>query len=60
MNQQQNSPDVYEQLDKGQSVLNESPRQFSGLALDQAHVHNNAIVKADGGAVGITYFTLLS
>ena len=54
MNLQQNSPDVYEQFDKGHFVLNEFLRQFSGLALDQAYEHNNAIVKADGGAVGIT------
>ena len=40
MNLQQNSPDVYEQFDKGHFVLNESLRQFSGLALDQAHEHN--------------------
>ena len=49
-----NSPDIYEQFDKGHVVLNESLNQFSVLALDQAHEHNNAIVKADGGAVGIT------
>ena len=54
MNLQQNSPDVNEQFEKGHFVLNESLRKFSGLALDQAHEHNNAIVKADGGAVGIT------
>ena len=24
------------------------------MALDQAHEHNNAFIKADGGAVGIT------
>ena len=28
--------------------------EFSGIALDQPHDHNNAIVKADGGAIGIT------
>ena len=40
MNLHQNSPDVYEQFDKGHVVLNESLNQFSVLALDQAHEHN--------------------
>ena len=35
-------------------MLHESSRKFSGLALDQAHEHNNALVKGDGGAIGIT------
>ena len=43
-----------EEFMKGNFVFHESDREFSGLALDQAHEHNNAFVKADGGAVGIT------
>ena len=38
----------------GNFVLHESSRKLSGLALDQAHEHNNGLVKADGGAIGIT------
>ena len=45
---------VYREFMKGNFVFHESNRQFSGLALDQAHEHNNAFVKADGGVIGIT------
>ena len=48
------SPDVYEQFQKGNFVLHESSRRYSGIALDQAHEHNNAIIKSEGGAIGIT------
>ena len=43
-----------EEFMKGNFVFHESDREFSGLALDQAHEHNNAFVKEDGGAVVIT------
>ena len=29
-------------------------RAFSAMAIDQAHEQNNAAVKGDGGAVGLT------
>ena len=45
---------TYQQFERGNFVLHESPREFSGVALDQAHEHNNALVKGDGGAIGIT------
>ena len=48
------NPDVYEEFQRGNSVLHESSRKFSSFALDQAHEHNNALVKGDGGAIGIT------
>ena len=51
---QNTNPDVYEEFVNGNFVLHESNRQFSGIALDQAHEHNNARVKSDGGAIGIT------
>ncbi len=31
-----------------------NPREFSALATDQAHEQNNAIIKGDGGAIGLT------
>ena len=51
---QNTNPDVYKEFVNGHFVLHESNRQFSGIALDQAHEHNNVHVKSDGGAIGIT------
>ena len=45
---------VYKEFKDGNFVFHETKRQFSGIALDQAHEHNNALVKGEGGAVGIT------
>ena len=39
---------------KGNFVLHESSRTFSGIALDQAHEHNNRLVKSGGRVIGIT------
>ena len=33
---------------------NMSSKRFSAIAIDQAHEQNHAIVKGDGGAVGLT------
>ena len=35
-------------------VVHKTRNKFSGLARDQAHEQNNALVKSDGGAVGLT------
>ena len=47
-------PDIEEEFERGNFVLHKSQRDFSGLAFDQAHEQNNALVKSDGGAIGIT------
>eukprot|EP00918_Siedleckia_nematoides_P073581 GHVU01160593.1.p1 GENE.GHVU01160593.1~~GHVU01160593.1.p1 ORF type:complete len:241 (-),score=23.69 GHVU01160593.1:1062-1784(-) len=47
-------PDVYEQFMQGKFAIHKSGRAFSGLAVDQAHEQNSALIKGDGGAVGIT------
>ena len=47
-------PDVYTQFQKGHFVVKKSTHKFSALAIDQAHEQNNASVKDDGGAVGLT------
>ena len=47
-------PDVYEEFQRGHFALHKSQRAFSGMALDQVHEQNNAVVKSDGGAIGIT------
>ena len=35
-------------------VVHKTNQDFSALALDQAHEQANAIIKADGGAIGLT------
>lgn len=47
-------PDVYAEFVKGNFVIKKSSRAFSAVAIDQAHEQNNALVKGDGGAVGLT------
>ena len=54
MSLKQLHPDVYTELLKGKFVIKKSKRAFSAIAIDQAHEQNNASVKGDGGAVGIT------
>ncbi|KAK0061126.1 hypothetical protein Bpfe_009287 [Biomphalaria pfeifferi] len=44
----------YEDLMQGRFVLQKTSRPFSKMALDQAHEQNNAIIKGEGGAVGLT------
>ena len=38
----------------GNFTVKKTPHAFSALAIDQAHEQNNASVKGDGGAVGLT------
>ena len=35
-------------------VVKKTANRFSAIAIDQAHEQNNASVKDDGGAVGLT------
>ena len=37
-----------------QNLIKETDSKFSNIAIDQAHEQNNAIVKGDGGAIGLT------
>ena len=48
------APDVAEQFADGKFVVHKSCKRFSSIAIDQAHEQNNAIVKGEGGAVGLT------
>lgn len=47
-------PEVHQHYKKGSFVVHEPQRVFSPIALDQAHEQVNALVKGDGGAVGLT------
>ena len=47
-------PSVYTEFLAGKFTVKKTSRRFSAIALDQAHEQNNACVKGDGGAVGLT------
>ena len=47
-------PTVLQQFLKGHFVVQKSNRRFSMMALDQNHEQQNQIIKAEGGAVGLT------
>ena len=47
-------PDVRSQFMKGNFAVKKTTRSFSAIAIDRAHEQNNASVKGDGGAVGLT------
>jgi len=38
----------------GKCVVHKSNREFSALAIDQAHEQANAVIKGDGGAICVT------
>lgn len=47
-------PHVAQEFHSGKFVVHKSCCQFSAMAIDQAHEQANAVIKADGGAIGIT------
>lgn len=47
-------PAVYQEFLRGNFTVNKTGRTFSNIAIDQAHEQNNACIKGDGGAVGLT------
>lgn len=47
-------PDVYKHFSDGCFVVHKTNRLFSSIALDHAHEQVNAVVKGEGGAVGLT------
>ena len=49
-----NAPDVALEFRKGNFTVSKTTCRFSAMAIDQAHEQNNALVKGDGGAVGLT------
>ena len=48
------APDVAVQFQQGKFVVSKTPKPFSAIPIDQAHEQNNALVKGEGGAVGLT------
>ena len=47
-------PDVFRQFSSGNFVVHKTDRPFSAIGIDHAHEQANALVKGDGGAIGIT------
>jgi len=47
-------PDIYREFNNGHFVAQKTKRIFSAIPMDQAHEQNNACMKGDGGAVGLT------
>ena len=48
------SNEVHAEFQNGGFTINKTGNPFSEMAIDQAHEQNNAMVKGDGGAVGLT------
>ena len=47
-------PNVFQQFSSGSFLVHKTKRPFSAIALDHAHEQENASIKGDGGAVGLT------
>ena len=47
-------PQLAAEFHSGKFVVHKSNREFSALAIDQAHEQANAVIKCDGGAIGVT------
>ena len=45
---------VSHEFQLGKFVVHKTHREFSGIAINQAHEQANVVVKGDGGAIGIT------
>lgn len=47
-------PEVAREFHNGNFVVHKTDRKFSAMVIDQAHEQNNAVIKGDGGDVGLT------
>ena len=47
-------PVVTTEFNDGKFVVHKTQQIFSGIPIDQAHEQNNALIKGDGEAVGLT------
>ena len=54
MSFEQHHPQVAREFRSGNFVVHKSHREFSALAIDQAHEQANALIKGDGGVIGVT------
>ncbi|KAK5868005.1 hypothetical protein PBY51_012452 [Eleginops maclovinus] len=49
-------PQLAQEFASGKFVVHKSRREFSAIAIDQAYEQSNVVIKADGGAAGITEY----
>ena len=54
LNLKEKHPKLAQEFEKGKFVVHKSSRDFSAMAIDQAHEQANGVIKADGGAIGVT------
>ena len=47
-------PQLAHAFQRGECVVHKSSRDFSAIAIDQAHEQANAVIDANGGATGVT------
>ena len=47
-------PDIEQQFQAGNFTVDVSNKRFSAMSIDQAHEQMNALIKGDGGVIGIT------
>ena len=47
-------PEIAEEFQAGNFTAQKTNRLFSAIPVDQAHEQNNASIKEEGGAVGLT------
>ncbi len=47
-------PEVAKEFNNGKFTVQKTNRVFSAIATDHAHEQNNALIKGEGGAVGLT------
>ena len=48
------APDIASQFKQGRFVVNKTSNNFSSIPIGHAHQQSNALVKGEGGAVGLT------
>ena len=49
-------PDVFEEFQSGMFVVFKSSRTFFAIAIGQSHEQANAVIKGEGGAIGVTEY----
>ena len=54
LNLEINHPNIYSEFLKSNFTISKSNRHFSNISIDHAHEQLNALIKGDGGAVGLT------
>jgi hypothetical protein len=47
-------PEIASEFQHGRFTISKTKHRFSSIAIDQAHEQLNAVIKGDGGAVGLT------